>query len=190
MRRSSLHSIPARQQGAVLFVSLILLVILTLIGVMAARLQTAEAGMARNEHNHQLAMQTAEAALRDAESNLLSGIYGPPQFAQNTAGLYVLLSEVTGPTGSGTSIVDQPWRNIPAGAAMTSNAPAAPAYTGPATTAPPQVIIESLPAVAQPGDPVSNTALYGAQPLPVYRITAHATGADNSASATLQSVFH
>ena len=188
MKRIPLHSIRARQQGTVLFVSLILLVILTLIGVMAARLQTAEATMARNGHNHQLAMQTAEAALRDAESNLVSGIYAPSQFAQDTAGLYILLSEVTGPTG--TSIVDQPWSSIPAGAAMNSDAPGAPAYNGPAMTAPAQVIIESLPAVAQAGDPLVNTALYGSQPLPVYRITAHATGADNSATATLQSVFH
>jgi type IV pilus assembly protein PilX len=188
MRRIPLHSIRTRQQGTVLFVSLILLVILTLIGVMAARLQTAEATMARNGHNHQLAMQTAEAALRDAESNLVSGVYAPSQFAQNTAGLYVLLSEVTG--GTGTSVVDQPWSSLPAGAAMNSDAPGAPAYNGPPMTAPAQVIIESLPAVAQAGDNLVNTAMYGAQPLPVYRITAHATGADNSANATLQSVFH
>jgi type IV pilus assembly protein PilX len=188
MKRIPPHSIRARQTGAVLFVSLILLIILTMIGVMAARLQTAEAGMARNEHNHQLAMQTAEAALRDAESDLVSGVYPEPTFAQNTAGLYILLSEVTGP--GGTSVVDQPWANIPAGAAMNSAAPGAPAYNGPAVTAPAQVIIESLPAVAQAGDSLVNTALYGAQPMPVYRITAHATGADNSASATLQSVFH
>lgn len=188
MKRLPPGSIRKRQQGTVLFVSLILLVILTLIGVMAARLQTAEAAMARNGHNHQLAMQTAEAALRDAESNLVSGIWAPGQFAQDTAGLYILVSEVTGPTG--TSVVDQPWSSIPAGAAMNSDAPGAPAYNGPAMTAPAQVIIESLPAVAQPGDPLTNAALYGSQPLPVYRVTAHATGADNSASATLQSVFH
>jgi type IV pilus assembly protein PilX len=52
------------QSGVVLFVALILLLILSLIGVTAARLQTVEERMARNENNHQLAEQAAEAALR------------------------------------------------------------------------------------------------------------------------------
>jgi type IV pilus assembly protein PilX len=189
MKRTIKVSSRARQQGAVLFVSLILLVILTLVGVVAARMQTAEAGMARNGHNHQLAMQTAEAALRDAENNLLGDVYTTPQFSANTNGLYVLLNYVqTGPTG--TSVVDTPdWSTIPAGAAMISNAPGGPSYTGPPLQ-PAQVVIESLPAVAAAGDDLVNTATYGSQPLPVYRITAHATGGDTSATTTLQSVWH
>ena len=67
MRHTSTRSMRSRQQGAVLYIALILLMILTIIGVAAARLQTGEAVMARNDHNHQLAIQAAEAALRNTE---------------------------------------------------------------------------------------------------------------------------
>ena len=141
MRRNSSYSARSRQQGAVLYIALILLIILTIIGVAAARLQTGEAVMARNDNNHQLALQGAEAALRDAEINLADGNWSIAQFAQNNAGLYVLQTEVQG--GTANSIADTINWNAPAGAAM--------AYTGPALTNAPSsgiatlVIIEDLP---------------------------------------------
>jgi type IV pilus assembly protein PilX len=174
----------------VLYIALILLVILTLIAVAAARLQTGEAVMARNEHNHQLAVQAAEAALRDAETNLVSGgTWTLAQFAQNTAGLYVLQLEAQGATPSGVpgSIADQ--------IVWTPANPAAMTYTGPALSNAPasptvaQVIIENLPPVARAGDPLC-TPSNQTQSCSVYRVTAHAVGGDSSASATLQSVIH
>ena len=90
MRHKSKWSTRSPQQGAVLYIALILLLILTIIGVAASRLQTGEAVMARNDHNHQLALQAAEAALRDAEINLADGNWTIAQFAANTNGLYVL----------------------------------------------------------------------------------------------------
>jgi type IV pilus assembly protein PilX len=190
MGPASIRSLRSRQQGAVLFVSLILLVILTLIGVVAARMQTVEAGMARNDHNHQLAMQSAEAALRDAENNVRGGFY-TGQFTQNSAGLYTLQLEVQGqvPGLGQNSIADViDWTN-PGAWPMASNAPPSPSYNGPPLPAA-QVIIENLPPVARAGDPLC-TASYGSQDAcAVYRITAHATGGDTTASATLQSVIH
>jgi type IV pilus assembly protein PilX len=52
----------SRQSGVVLFVALILLLILSLLGVTAARMQTVEERMARNDDNRQLEAQAAEAA--------------------------------------------------------------------------------------------------------------------------------
>jgi type IV pilus assembly protein PilX len=178
----------------VLYISLILLMILTIIGVVAARLQTGEAVMARNDHNHQLALQAAEAALRDAEINLADGTWAIPQFAANAAGLYVLQTEAQGgvaavvPAGS---IVDSiNWnQNYPA------PNPAALTYTGPALANAPaspiltQVIIEDLPPVARAGDPMC-TPSNQTQSCAVYRVTVHAVGGDASASATLQSIIH
>ena len=60
----------SRQSGVVLFIALILLVILSMIGVTVARMQTVEERMARNEDNRQMALQAAEAALRNAEDGL------------------------------------------------------------------------------------------------------------------------
>jgi type IV pilus assembly protein PilX len=193
MRHMSGWSTRSRQQGAVLYIALILLMILTIIGVVAARLQTGEAVMARNDHNHQLALQAAEAALRDAEINLADGNWTIPQFAANTAGLYVLSTEAEGgvaavaPAGS---VADQiNWNlNYPApnGLAMTYTGPALSNAQGLPLT---QVIIEDLPPVARAGDPLC-TPSNQTQSCAVYRVTAHAVGGDASASATVQSIIH
>ena len=186
MRQPSMRSARSRQQGAVLYIALILLMILTIIGIAAARLQTGEAVMARNDHNHQLALQAAEAALRSTEINLADGNWSVAQFAQNNAGLYVLQTEVQGVGAS--SIADTINWNLAANpAAMTYtgpilvNAPASPVLT--------QVIIENLPPVAPAGDPLC-TPSSQTQSCSVYRVTAHAVGGDASASATLQSIIH
>jgi len=189
MRQPSTRSARSRQQGAVLYIALILLMILTIIGIAAARLQTGEAVMARNDHNHQLALQAAEAALRSTEIDLADGNWSIAQFAQNGAGLYVLQTEVQGMGAN--SIADTiNWNaNYPAPnpLAMTytgpvlGNAPASPVLT--------QVIIENLPPVARAGDPLC-TPSSQTQSCSVYRVTAHAVGGDSSASATLQSIIH
>jgi type IV pilus assembly protein PilX len=193
MRHPSGWSARSRQQGAVLYIALILLIILTIIGVAAARLQTGEAVMARNDHNHQLALQAAEAALRNVEVNLAGGNWSLPQFAANTKGLYVLSSEVQGglPSGIPGSIADQiNWNAI-----FQAPNPAAMTYTGPALAntaaapVPTQVIIENLPPVARAGDPLC-TPSNQTQSCSVYRVTVHAVGGDGSASATLQSIVH
>jgi type IV pilus assembly protein PilX len=190
MRQAAACSGRSRQQGAVLYIALILLTILTIIGVAAARLQTGEAVMARNDHNHQLAMQAAEAALRSTEINLAGGNWSMAQFAQNTNGLYVLQTEVQGGMPgcpNGCSIADTPYWNAPFPAAMTYTGPVL--ANAPASPVPTQVIIESLPPVARAGDPLC-TPSSQTQSCSVYRITAHAVGGDASASATLQSIFH
>ena len=76
----------SKQSGVVLFVALILLLILSLIGVTAARMETVEERMSRNDDNHQIGMEAAEAALRAAEGGILSGIYA--DFSANANGLY------------------------------------------------------------------------------------------------------
>jgi Tfp pilus assembly protein PilX len=194
VRNTSRRFARSRQQGAVLYTALILLIVLTIIGVTAARLQTGEAVMARNDHNHALAMQAAEAALRSAEINLADGNWSIAQFAQNGTGLYVLQTEVQGGLAAcpgGCSIADNfPWNaNYPAPNpnAMTytgpvlGNAPASPLLT--------QVIIEDMPPVARAGDPLC-TPSSQTQSCSVYRVTVHAVGGDSSASATLQSIIH
>ena len=174
------------QRGAILFVSLILLIILTLIGITAARLQTGEEAMARNDHNHQLALQAAEAALRSAESALWNGIYTDADFAGNSNGLYDLNWEITaGPLSSYADTIN--WSSPgtiskPYGGPTLSGVPVSPTA--------PQVIIESLPPVATPGEPLCSASYGAEQACSVYRITAHATGGDSSSNSTLQSIYH
>jgi type IV pilus assembly protein PilX len=53
--------------GVALFISLVLLLMLTIIGVSSVQTTTLEVRMARNEHDSLLAFQAAESGLRDAE---------------------------------------------------------------------------------------------------------------------------
>jgi type IV pilus assembly protein PilX len=166
----------------VLIVALILLLILTLIGVTAARMQTSEEGMARNEDNHQLALQAAEAALRDGES--IIPLHTQADFLSDTNGLWDLPQELQAATPQ--SIADTINWSAPGANSMQysgaslSNAPASPQ--------PAQIIIESLPPVAGPGSPLTSSGYGLNAQWQVYRVTAHAEGGDGTSSVTLQSV--
>jgi len=172
------------QKGAVLFVSLIFLLILTLLGVMLARIQSSEERMAQNDSNHELAVEAAEAALRLAESNIKQGLYSQAQFTANAAGLYTLNPAV----GS----VYSPGYDWMAQAAAGNTI----AYNGSALASvpaanPPQFIIENLPAVALPGANIGSCGSYsgGNGCTTVYQITTHATGGDATGNATLRSIY-
>src|SRR6202012_4290395 len=117
--RKSTH--PSQQRGVVLFVALILLLILSLLGVTAARMQTTEERMARNEDNRQIGAQAAEAALRAAEAGLTSGVYPPAEFAGNANGFYEL-NPANGSVLQGPPVFN--WST--AGAAITYPDPANP----------------------------------------------------------------
>jgi type IV pilus assembly protein PilX len=181
---------PSQQRGVVLFVALILLLILSLLGVTAARMQTTEERMARNEDNRQIGAQAAEAALRAAETGLTMGVYAAAQFSSNTNGLYEL-NPSTGSVLYGPPVFN--WST--AGAAITYSPTNAlnpmPALSSlPTAAQSPQYIIENLPAVAMPGDSI-NQVQYAAptSPVTVYRVTANGVGADSSTTTILQSIF-
>lgn len=63
-----------RQHGAVLIVSLILLLVMTLIGVFAMRDTILQERMAGNARDRDMAFQAAEGALRDAARNISSEV--------------------------------------------------------------------------------------------------------------------
>lgn len=174
------------QRGAILFISLVFLLILTMIGITAARLQTGQEALARNDHNHQLAIQAAEAALRSAEAAIWNGLYTPVDFSSNSNGLYELGSEVT--TGAGTSVADTVDWNNPGTVSKPYAGPALSGVVSPPSPA--QIIIESLPPAARAGEPLCSASYGTSQSCSVYRVTAHALGGDATSAATLQSIFH
>ena len=75
------------QRGAVLFVTLIILIVMTLIGVTAMRTTTMEEKMAGNMLDRNLALQATETALRDAEQNFIEGLVNITAF-NGSGGLY------------------------------------------------------------------------------------------------------
>ncbi len=67
MRRNFNHR---TNTGVALFISLVLLLVLTILGVSVVQTTSLEIRMARNEHDTLLAFEAAESALRDAEAAL------------------------------------------------------------------------------------------------------------------------
>jgi type IV pilus assembly protein PilX len=178
---------PARERGIILLVGLILLLILTLLGVALARSQVSEEQMARNEHNHALALETAEATLRAAEADLAAGVFQPSAFALNSGGTYTLASEpsMTGPTPS--SVVNNINWASPGGATIPYDGPPLAGAGGtpmPASAQTPQYVIEQLPDVCCPGSNCGSNSH-----LRVYRITAYAVGPDGNATSMVQSTY-
>jgi type IV pilus assembly protein PilX len=64
------NNMPARQRGAVLIVSLLILLIMTMIGVSSLQSSATEEKMASNSRDRSVGFQSAEAALREAEGFL------------------------------------------------------------------------------------------------------------------------
>ncbi len=78
------HDIPLngirQQRGAVLIVSLIMLLVMTLLGVSSMKGSAMEEKMTRNLHDKNLAFQAAEAALRAAEQDIQDNIIATNTF--------------------------------------------------------------------------------------------------------------
>jgi type IV pilus assembly protein PilX len=82
-----------RQRGAVLLVSLVMLVLVTLIGVASMQTSNMEVVMATNSQARTTALSDAENALVDGESDILINYPGVPLFdwtADTSDGLYTV----------------------------------------------------------------------------------------------------
>lgn len=66
------NPIQSRQSGVALITGLIFMVVMTIIVIAALRSATLEERMAANAHNRQVALQAAEAVLREVESTVFA----------------------------------------------------------------------------------------------------------------------
>lgn len=172
-----------RQQGFVLVVALILLLILTVLGLAAAQSTSMQEQMAGNQRNHALAFEAAEAGLNAAKSGLLQNLWSNAEFASNTNGLYTVAT-CCGASGGYTSAwtVTGVWSS-----AIPLSTPT-PSLSVPQVAAQPVFLIEALPPVAPPGSSLVMRQNGGTPPVQPYRITAYATGGDQTSHVFLQSV--
>jgi Tfp pilus assembly protein PilX len=175
-----------RQAGVALIVALIMLLLITLIGLAAARTQTMEMRMTVNSQNRELAVQSAEAALRFAEDGFASGIY--TDFSGNIPGLY----QFNGLSSSQPAYLCIPgWLNYVAadcaGTAYQTVAPGPPALGASIQTA--GVVLEQLPPVAKPGNTIGFNQPNKQPPQVVIRITAQGYGGDGTSTVRLQSIY-
>lgn len=69
------NTVKDKQKGAALIISLFMLLILTVLGVTSMRTTILEERMVGNERDRAVALQAAESALRDAESEITALLY-------------------------------------------------------------------------------------------------------------------
>lgn len=165
------HSFPARQRGAALMVSLIMLLLMTMIGVTSMQSTTMQEKMAGNVQDINKSFQAAEAALRKGEQFLTAATL--PEF-NDSDGLYQAAMAGTTPVWEVT------------GNWSTSNSKI---YSGLSDVAkPPQYIIEELPATVD----VNSGGLAADEPLTelgVYRVTAMGWGGSDTTITIVQSTY-
>lgn len=167
------------QSGVALFISLVLLLVLTIIGVSSVQTTSLEVRMTRNEHDSMLAFQSAESALRDAEAVVQALVSTAGFTAGGNNGLYEGADMGVEPVFQQAAIWD-------AGNSRESET----AVDGVASQ--PRYIIEHLGAVVrsenayQIDDPYSASA---ADRIDIFRITARGTGGSINSQVTLQSSF-
>jgi type IV pilus assembly protein PilX len=171
----------AAQRGMVLFISLILLLVLTILGVSLARLQTVNERLAQNDANHQLALETAEAALGAAYDDDADGMFS---IGSGMPGIAALAVEIGPPATDLAYHAD--WSSPGTDTIVYTNNGAP--FAAPAASQP-QFVLEELPPQPPPGCQAGNIN-YNTPTMFTHRITAHAAGGDGTASATVQIIHY
>lgn len=170
------HVAPTRPRGAVLIVSLLILLVMTLLGVAAMQSTTLEERMTGNMRDRSLALQAAETALRDAES-FIEGLVNTSVF-NGTQGLY----------GEAQT---EPGAYDPATWTSSRSRP----YSGtfPDVAAQPRYFIKNITVIAGDSGVLNIGPGYGARQtrgdVALFRITVRATGASDTAQVILQSHY-
>ena len=164
------------QRGAVLIVSLVFMLILTIIAAASMQSSTLQERMAGNTKDTNLAFQAAEAGLRGAETALSQINIGP---FNGTGGLYRHCAD---PTDTATACVEPDWSNHSSVGWQVMATDVIP-YAA----KPPEYFIEELISVAD-----GNQVLDADQPvatLVFYRVTARGYGASNRSMVVLSTTY-
>ena len=168
---------PSRQRGAILVTSLLLLIVLTVLGVAMMRMSTMQERMAGNTRDLNLALQGAEAALRDGEDRLSPLRLSAKPRAQASAGC--VFCEATALPVAIQDAVQFNWSNAQEyGTAGTQD------IAGLAED--PRYVIAEVGYVPDSQLIGQNDTLSGRD---FYQITARSTGASGQANTVIQSTF-
>ena len=168
-----------KQTGVALFISLVMLLVLTIIGVSAVQTTSLEERMARNSRDRLMAFQAAESALRDAEAFLETVVTTAPFSDAGTAGLWTIAPFSTVPRWEQANV----WTG--AGSVVAANA-----VQGVATA--PRFLIEHAATLEreenayQIDDPYTGS---GSDRIEIFRITARGVGGTQNARVLLQSTY-
>ena len=169
-----------KERGVALFISLVLLLVLTIIGVSAVQTTSLEQRMARNTHDSVLAFEAAEVALRSGETFLRNNV--------NTTALF----PVAGNNGLWkASDYGQPEHWSQANTWTGANSVQLANNTVNGVTEQPRYIIEWVATVQRTDNPYLQGSSYAAlfDRIEIFRVTARGIGGTSNARVMLQSTY-
>jgi type IV pilus assembly protein PilX len=171
---------PRQQQGIAFFMSLVILLIMTVLGVSSVQTTRMQEMMARNSHDINIAFLAAESAMKDAEA-LIEATASVAQFTAVDAykdGLY-LEADYNAANN---------WSQVDWSASNGNYVTAATAVDGVAE--PPKYIVEHLKSIVSSEDTLNMDNIgqgTGSGLSEVFRITAYGTGGSVDAHVLIQS---
>lgn len=158
-----------RASGVVLPTVLVLLLILTIASMVMMDQITTQTRMAGNAAAAQQSLQVAEATLRQAMTDLVTGSYSEADFRGNANGLYFYRAE------NYSASQQLPWKT----SAGWTTAMVQAKINGSDKTSERKYMIEELPPVRSPGGSTQKA----------YRITARVIGPGSQGSVMLQTLY-
>ena len=174
-----LQQLSYAQKGIALFISLVLLLVLTIVGVSSVQSTSLEERMARNAHDSVLAFQAAEMALRQAEEWLETNTPETTEFSNGgVGGLWTVAPFGVAPR----------WQND---AVWSGQASVQVPVNVDNVDSQPRYLIEFLATIDQPLNPFVVGEGYPTlnEEFNVFRITARGVGGSDTAEVLLQSSF-
>jgi type IV pilus assembly protein PilX len=175
----------ARGQGFTLVTILLMMSVLAFLALGAMKVSVLQERMAGHARDRNIALQAAEAALRDAEADVLANVDSSAAFSSAcTKGLCTAPSLVS--TGASSKPI---WQTLPWDAAHTRQYGQ---YTGASAlpvVAQPSYIVELLPNLPPEAGSSANLASQLPQESQVFRITVRAVGLRASTQVMLQSIY-
>jgi len=182
MNRISRKSLRHDQRGVALFLSLVMLLILTFLGVSSVQNTSLQERMSRNSFDSNLAFHAAESALHDGEDYIEDNINSLTTIeaaGANDAGLYFDVAWNVTPN----------WRAVDWSASTGSRA-ADTDVTGVALQ--PKYLVEHVKTVVSDQDRLNLDNIgqgTGTGRTQIFRVTAYGTGGTDSAHVLLQSTY-
>jgi|JI10StandDraft_1071094.scaffolds.fasta_scaffold232892_2 type IV pilus assembly protein PilX len=191
--RKLARRLPTRQasRGFTLLAILVMMVVLALLALAGVTSSVVQERMAGNVRDRNVALQAAEAALRDAEQDVLANLDAAAGFVDAcTGGLCLPPSMVASGAQSAPKWKSIDWDTQARAYGSVTGATALKGPNNDALATQPRYFIEMLPTL--PPDP-GESACQGCNVAPsharAYRITVRATGVRDSTVVMLQSVY-
>ncbi|MFM2054222.1 MAG: hypothetical protein RL456_2259 [Pseudomonadota bacterium] len=175
-------------RGFSLLTVLLMMLVLASLALAGMNSSVVQERMAGNARDRQLALQAAEAALRDAEADIEANLTFASAFAADCTGGLCLPPSMSTSAPTSTPL----WRSLNWGAAANRSR----AYGGvtgatalPGVAAQPRYIVELLPVLPPAAGQSAHLGTTGDDPAQAFRITARATGLRASTVVILQSTY-